>query len=400
MQAQKQEKIGVLADALRNEAPTSLYVHIPFCARRCYYCDFVTAIAPETVVEAYLSALNHDLTAVAAANTAPLETVFFGGGTPTYLSSRQLGQVLTHLQDKFQIANAAEITMEANPGSIHREKLQVLRDHRVTRLSIGVQTMQPHLLKAIGRLHDVQTIFHSVDEATRVGFSHLSVDLIFGLPGQTLADIRMDLAAVAQLPIDHVSAYWLQVEPGTPFARWQAVGQLELPGEDAEAEMYDEIRTTLQQIGFFQYEVSNFARPGGQAKHNLVYWRNEPYLAAGVGASSYAFGVRQRREARVTEYIRRIIAGDSPVVENQPVTALEAAQDTMMLGLRLQEGVDRQRFWFRHGVDMEKMFGNIIRPLLSKGLLRWQGTHLVLTHRAWPVANLVFAEFIDSERIH
>ncbi|RIV25857.1 radical SAM family heme chaperone HemW [Alicyclobacillaceae bacterium I2511] len=389
------QKSRVFADTLRNEAVSSLYVHIPFCAHRCYYCDFVTAIAPETVVEAYLSALACDLQSLALTSEVPLQTVFFGGGTPTYLSTQQLDEMLTHLHHRFRIADTAEMTMEANPESISPEKLKVLRDHQVTRLSLGVQTMQSRLLKNIGRLHDGKTVLNSIEMAAQSGFTHLSIDLIFGLPGQTLADVQSDLALVAQLPVDHVSAYWLQVEPGTPFARWQAAGKLNLPGEDTEADMYDEIRTSLQNIHLSQYEVSNFARPGAQSKHNLVYWHNEPYLAAGVGASSYAYGLRERREPRVKEYIRRITAGESPIIESQSVTAVVAAQDTMMLGLRLREGVGRQRFFVRHGVEMEAVFGTAIESLVAQGLLQWQGDQLSLTERAWPIANLVFAEFVE-----
>lgn len=260
-------------DREEHRAPQSLYVHIPFCKSRCFYCDFTTFVKSPAAMEAYVDALVAEWDLMEPLE-APLATAYFGGGTPTLLSASLLHRLLDAMHRRFEFCADAEITFESNPDSITREKLRVLRDHGVNRISFGAQAFQDHLLQAIGRAHLRDAIEEAVWAARDLGFPHMNVDLMFGLPDQTLRDVAESVEAVLRLPVDHVSAYWLKIEPGTPFAKWHEMGLLSLPGEDAEADMYRLVRDVLREAGFVHYEISNFARPGGEARHNLVYWRN------------------------------------------------------------------------------------------------------------------------------
>jgi oxygen-independent coproporphyrinogen III oxidase len=376
------------------EPPRALYVHIPFCASRCFYCDFTTFVAPAALRDAYVDQLCREFELLAPLTTQPLDSVFFGGGTPTLLSPEQLERVLCALRDTFAVAPDAEFTFEANPGTVTAEKLLSMRRYGVNRLSFGAQSLNDRLLMAIGRLHDADTVLDSVKLAQSSGFNRINVDLMFGLPDQSLDDVNESVDGLLALGIEHVSAYWLKVEAGTPFAAWQAQGALPLPGEDAEADMYEAVRTRLRRAGYRHYEVSNFARPGGESRHNLVYWHNLPYLAAGVGAHGYLAGLRYENVSALPAYAKALQSGTRPIEAQTPVSPAAYAEDTMMLGLRLAEGVSRQVFKARHGVDMDEVFRDPIMGLQEKGLLMWNGDALCLTDKAWPLANLVFSEFI------
>lgn len=385
-----------LQDTLHLTPPSSLYVHIPFCASRCFYCDFTTYVAPKEAVESYVDALQGEFQLLSTEATSPLRTVFFGGGTPTLLSAEQLRRVLHSLRQSFAISGDAEITLEANPGTVDVEKLHVLQEYGVNRISFGAQSLNDRLLMTIGRLHDADAVYKGVELAHASGFQHINVDLMFGLPEQSMEDVMSSLRGLFEMNVDHVSAYWLKVEPGTPFAKWQAQGVLPLPGEDAEADMYDLVRDELAAHGYSHYEVSNFARAGGEARHNLVYWRNEPYWAAGVGAHGYVYGVRYENVKSLLEYKRMMAEKTRPFLAQTRVPLREAMEDTMMLGLRLREGVSAARFAQRHGVEMKSMFSDVIHKLSVQGLLEWRDGNLRMTERAWPIANVVFEQFIGT----
>jgi len=380
---------------LNTENPTSLYIHIPFCKSRCFYCDFNTFVAPPEAMAAYVTDLKKEITMLAAQTTQPLQTVFFGGGTPTALSSAQLAEVLEHLWSVFAVAPDIEVTMEANPGSATPEKLRVMRGHGVNRLSFGAQTFNPRLLMAIGRIHDTDDIQKSIFRAQESGFERINIDLMFGLPEQTPEDVEDALTATQKLGVDHVSAYWLKVEEGTPFGTWAAAGRLPLPGEDAEADMYDMVYQTLQAHGYQHYEISNFAKPGAEARHNLVYWRNQPYLAAGAGAHGYVAGVRYENVRRLDDYARRIGENVRPIAAEETVTERHAMENTMMLGLRLAEGVSKTTFVQRHGVTVESVFGATMDRLVKQQLLDVQADRIRIPHRVWPLGNVVFEQFLD-----
>ncbi|GMA60006.1 coproporphyrinogen III oxidase [Alicyclobacillus fastidiosus] len=374
--------------------PTSLYVHIPFCKSRCFYCDFNTYVAPDAVMNDYATALGSEFSQLTQKACEPLKTAFFGGGTPTLPSLHLLERMLTSLHAHFSFADGAEFTFESNPDSIDVEKLRLLRDFGVNRLSFGAQTFRDRLLLTIGRAHDARTVVESVEMAAAVGFQHVNVDLMFGLPEQSLADVEHSLDQVLALPIDHVSAYWLKVEEGTPFGKWRDMGQLPLPGEDLEADMYEMVRERLQNAGFTHYEISNFAKANGQAQHNLVYWRNQPYLAAGAGAHGYVKGVRYENVRKLPDYIAKLKDGAEPVAESFVVSGREAAEDMMMLGLRLAEGVSKAAFRERFGVTMEEIYGTGIAHLCEQGLLVEQNGRVSIPSAYWPVANAIFEKFV------
>ncbi len=391
--------IPVLADAVdvtHSMAPTSLYVHIPFCKSRCFYCDFTTYVAPREAVDRYVEDLTIELELLSPLAGSSLKTVFFGGGTPSLLSAGHWRRIADVLHASFQLHPDAEVTVEANPGTVDQAKLEVMREAGVNRISFGAQSFNDRLLLAIGRLHDADAVRDSVALAQAAGFERINVDLMFGLPDQTLEDVRESVRELLNFGVNHVSAYWLKVEQGTPFAKWQEQGLLSLPGEDAEGDMYDAVCAELERHGFIHYEVSNFAVSGQEARHNLVYWRNEPYLAAGVGAHGYVHGIRYENVKSLADYTKYIQAEERPVAEQHAVSVQESMEDTMMLGLRLSEGVSRQRFFLRHGVEMTDAFGSVIDALLTKGLLCWQGDRLCLTPGAWPIANAVFEPFIGA----
>lgn len=373
---------------------TSLYVHIPFCASRCFYCDFTTYVTKSDVVDRYVDSLARELEMLAGQHRSALKTIFFGGGTPTLLTPKQLEVVLSSLSKSFKFESSLEFTFEANPGTVTADKLNVLQDFGVNRLSFGAQTFNSRLLMAIGRSHDTDAVIDSVMLAHSRGFRRINVDLMFGLPEQTIEDVDKSIEELLKLPVEHVSAYWLKVEPGTPFAKWQEQGILPLPGEDDEADMYDVVCERLESAGFVHYEVSNFAKPGAEALHNLVYWKNEPYLAAGVGAHGYVFGERYDNVKGLVPYTEAISQGRFPINDRQSVSKEEACEDTMMLGLRLKHGVSRTEFRARHGVDMYAVFQNSIDQLTAKGLLEFHGDNLRLTASAWPIANYVFEQFV------
>lgn len=379
--------------------PTSLYVHIPFCASRCHYCDFTTYVAPAAAFDSYVADLTAELALLGAGVRRHLRTVFFGGGTPTALNAAQWETVLTALHAHFDVASDAEVTVEANPGSVDDAKLRALRAGGVNRISFGAQTFDDRLLMTIGRSHDAATVVDSVKRAQAAGLARINVDLMFGLPEQSMDDVNHSLQQLLSLDVEHVSAYWLKVEAGTPFGKWQAAGLLPLPGEDLEADMYERVREVLQAAGYVHYEVSNFARPGGEAQHNLVYWRNQPYFAAGVGAHGNVHGHRYENVKSLAAYHGRVAAGHRPTADGHAISAEEACEDTMMLGLRLREGVAAEVFRARHGVDMTARFGHVIDPLVAQGWLAWRGTTLYLPDRMWPLGNTVFERFVGVEAV-
>lgn len=390
---------SVSRDILHEALPRSLYVHIPFCKSRCFYCDFNTFVTPDQAMEDYLVRLQRELALIAKEATEPLQTIFFGGGTPTMFHTNQLVRMLDTIYENFRIAEDAEVSLEANPGSATEKKLRSLFQHGVNRISFGAQSFNDRHLMAIGRLHDSDAIRNSVHMAQDIGFSRINVDLMFGLPDQTQEDVAESIAEAEKLCVEHISAYWLKVEAGTPFAKWQAEGRLPLPGEDAEAEMYEYVRSALRAGGYEHYEISNFAKSGGEAKHNLVYWHNEPYFAAGAGAHGYVRGIRYENVKSLGDYGAYMDKNERPIASTRIVSISESMENTMMLGLRLREGVSTERFEKRHGVSMKRVFGHVIDPLVSQGLLEWHESESVLkvALHAWPIANVVFEKFVDVD---
>nr|WP_236588180.1 radical SAM family heme chaperone HemW [Tumebacillus amylolyticus] len=375
-----------------------MYVHIPFCASKCYYCDFNSYVSTSDVMDRYLDGLDRELEAVSSAyEHLPLQTVFFGGGTPTIFDARQSERMMAMLHRHFRMADGVEISVEANPGTVDLEKLQVLKDGGVNRLSFGVQSFDNDLLVKLGRLHDRDAVYRSWELARQAGFGSINLDLMFGLPGQTVETLQSTLRALIDLGPEHVSAYSLKVEEGTPFYTWYERGKLILPHEDEEVLMYQLVMDSFRASGYEMYEISNYAKPGHRSRHNQVYWRNEPYMATGSGAHGYVNSVRYVNQKDVPQYIETTVGGERPVVETEEISDVMQREDTMILGLRLLEGVTFERFREKHGQDMLDVFAKPIRKYEQRGLLTVDDVGVRLTEQGIFLANEVYAAFLGDE---
>ena len=358
--------------------PSGAYVHIPFCARKCGYCDFNAYSGYKEGTKAqYVKALCREIE-VSSPNFGGgggLQTIFFGGGTPTQLSAEALAQILALLP----LAPGAEVSLEANPADAGERYLAKLREAGFNRISFGVQTFNDSLLKLIDREHSGDDAKTALKHARAAGFENLSLDLMFGLPRQTVADFERTLATALELEVPHLSIYGLIVEEGTPFFARRERGKLPLPAESAEATMFGRALEGAQKAGLRRYEVSNYARPGFACRHNRLYWRNESYYGFGAGATGYLDGVRSVNIRRPSAYIDAALSGKPLICESEQLSQDETMGETMMLGLRLAEGVDLEAFAQRFGVRAEERWEQVIASLTAQGLVECVGGHLRLT---------------------
>nr|WP_240353748.1 radical SAM family heme chaperone HemW [Cohnella algarum] len=379
--------------------PRALYIHIPFCTNKCFYCDFNSYVVDGQPVDAYLDALEKEMEQTARLlPPETVRTVFVGGGTPTVLDPRQMARFLQAVARHFPIAADAEFTMEANPGTTDPAKLEAMLAGGVNRISFGAQSFDDKLLAAIGRIHEARDVVNSIANARRAGFSNLSIDLMFGLPNQTLEQLADSVSRALELDLPHYSLYSLKVEENTLFHRLYEWGELPLPEEDVEVAMYAHLRERLGAAGYDHYEISNFARPGFESKHNSVYWRNEPYYGLGAGAHGYARGIRHMNIKGVQPYIEAA-ARALPRLTTDPVSVREAMEDFMMVGLRLRQGVRRADFAAQFGgTEPEDVFGEVLTKLQSQGLLEpfgeGEAAGYRLTERGVPLGNEVFGAFL------
>lgn len=372
----------------------SLYVHVPFCVKKCAYCDFNAYAGADALVDDYVACA---LTEIGRAKERgrPVPTIFFGGGTPTFLSGAQLAAILGAIREHFDVAPDAEISAEANPTTADAARFAEMRRAGFNRLSIGVQAFDDRLLRSVDREHSADEAAQSVAAAREAGFENVSIDLMFRLPGQTCTDWEATLDRAIGLQTEHLSVYALTLEPGTRFERLHAGGKLTLPDEEAEVAMYERAIERLTAAGFEHYEVSNFARPGFRARHNLVYWRNEEHLGFGPGAVSYVNGLRWTKEKHPARYIAKVRAGVDLAVDSERLDREAALAETLMLGLRLREGIDLARLRARFGLDPVRHYAETIAKLTRVGLLDQEGDHLRLTHRGLLLADDVCMEFLS-----
>jgi putative oxygen-independent coproporphyrinogen III oxidase len=377
--------------------PRALYIHIPFCTNKCFYCDFNSYVAAGQPIDAYLDALENEMI-LTAANLPPTEinTVFVGGGTPTVLNPEQMTRFLAAVRRHFPLSANVEFTMEANPGTTDLEKLTAMREGGVNRISFGAQTFDDGLLATIGRIHAAQDVIQSIANAKTAGFTNLSIDLMFGLPNQTLQQLKDSVSKALELDLPHYSLYGLKVEENTLFHRLYQRDELPLPEEDEELAMYQHLMDRLSEAGYRHYEISNFARPGHESKHNTTYWHNEPYYGLGAGAHGYAKGLRHVNIKGVQPYIDAANKA-LPRLETNPVSVEEAKGDFMMVGLRLQEGVTQDSFGRQFaGASLVGEFGPALEKLLKQGLLERldQPLGYRLTPQGILFGNDVFGAFI------
>ena len=345
--------------------PTSAYVHIPFCTQICYYCDFSKVFIKNQPVDSYLEHLIEEYDSY---DIKKLRTLYIGGGTPTALSATQLAFLLEKLTDKLDLSYLEELTIEANPGDLDQEKIAVLRDSPVNRVSLGVQTFNDRMLKQIGRSHLEKDIYENIANLKKAGFDNISIDLIYALPKQTMEDVKTNVAKAIALDIPHMSLYSLILENHTVFMNRMRRGKLPLPKEDLEAEMFEYIISELEKAGFEHYEISNFSKPGFESRHNLMYWDNAEYYGIGAGASGYVDGVRYKNHGPIRHYLQAVEA-DNARVQEEVLTLKEKMEEEMFLGLRKKSGVSKKRFEEKFGLSFEEQYGAVVSELTEQGLL-------------------------------
>ena len=345
--------------------PTSAYVHIPFCTQICYYCDFSKVFIKNQPVDSYLE---HLIEEYHSYDIQKLRTLYIGGGTPTALSAPQLAFLLEKLTDKLDLSYLEELTIEANPGDLDQEKIAVLKDSPVNRVSLGVQTFNDRMLKQIGRSHLEKDIYENIANLKKAGFDNISIDLIYALPKQTMEDVKTNVAKAIALDIPHMSLYSLILENHTVFMNRMRRGKLPLPKEDLEAEMFEYIIAELEKAGFEHYEISNFSKPGFESRHNLMYWDNAEYYGIGAGASGYVDGVRYKNHGPIRHYLQAVEAGNARVQE-EVLTLHEKMEEEMFLGLRKKSGISKKRFEEKFGVSFEDQYGAVVSELTEQGLL-------------------------------
>lgn len=373
----------------------SLYLHIPFCVKKCHYCSFSSWAQGDTLFGPYVAALKKELSQLAQkSNDRNLKSLFIGGGTPSVLPSIMLRELLGHCQELFPPAQEAEITVEANPGTVDASSLSALIEAGVNRLSLGVQSFNDRELQVLGRIHDGFTACDAVEIAKTTGFTNINIDLMYGLPGQTAQSWHSSLRQAIALYPQHLSLYQLTVEEGTPFHQAVAAGKITLPAEEAILQM-DEVSASLcGDAGLQQYEISNFAIPGYECIHNINYWQNGEYLACGAAAVSCVAGVRQKRVSDPWEYIRRMNTGVSLYVESECLSTEAAFRESVIMGLRMIKGVSLEHLYERYNIDIVSYYGSTLKKLVELQLVELTSTSLSLTVKGRPFANWVMAELV------
>ncbi|ANE47285.1 coproporphyrinogen III oxidase [Paenibacillus swuensis] len=386
--------------AITHKDPNAVYLHIPFCTNKCHYCDFNSYVLKGQPVMDYLDAMEREMElTVKKLPPGRIETIFVGGGTPTVLLPDQMAHFLKLVRTYFpDQATDLEFSMEANPGTTDINKLQAMREGGVNRISFGVQSFDNELLERIGRIHNTDDVYRSIENANKVGFSNLSIDLMFGLPKQTLAILNDTLDKALALDLKHYSIYGLKVEESTLFHAMYQRNQLPLPDEDEEVSMYETIMARLREAGFQQYEISNFAKPGYESRHNSKYWKNEAYYGIGAGAHGYARRQRHINIKGVQNYIDATRNG-LPLLDTSEVSEQEAMEDFMMVGLRLLEGVSAVDFSAQFGgASMEDVFGDKLARLLGQGLIERisESDGYRLSEAGIILGNEVFGAFVEG----
>lgn len=394
---------------MERKTPLSLYVHIPFCRSRCHYCNFNTYAGLEGMIPAYVEALVREIGVWAeAVEPTEAKSIFFGGGTPSLLSHEELGRILEAVHEGFQVGPDAEITLEANPESAQEDHLKEIRDLRFNRLSLGVQSFNDAQLQALGRIHSASEALAAYQAARKVGFSNINLDLIYGLPVQSLESWEQTIKQTLKLEPEHLSLYALSIEEETPLYQMVGRGEVREPDPDLAADMYQMAEEMLAEAGYQHYEISNWAKEGHQCQQNLTYWWNGPYLGFGAGASSCFHGYRFTNVPSPGEYIGRLHGEPSwgrhhdlptkPLLGSLEVITPELERaESLILGLRLIEGVNLEGFQQRYGLKLDEYYRGEIRELVELGLLEEVGPALRLTRRGRLLGNEVFLRFLPRE---
>ena len=378
---------------------TSAYIHIPFCEHICYYCDFNKVFLEGQPVDEYIQSLLTEIRLTLEKHpTKVSETIYIGGGTPTSLTAKQLDVLLTGIHRYLPTHTTKEFTVEANPGDLTAEKLDVFKAHGVNRLSMGVQTFDDRLLKKIGRKHSVQDVYDTIKLLEKKQFDNISIDLIYALPGQTLESFRDTLTKALAFDLPHYSMYSLILENKTMFMNWVRQGRLELPTQEAETQMFEEAIIAMAQSGHHQYEISNFAKKGKESMHNLVYWDNEHYFGFGAGASGYLNQKRYKNYGPIQHYMKPLQEQRLPIFETEEISRANQIEEEMFLGLRKIEGVSLRRFEEKFNQKLTTVYQSVIAELQQQQLAVLEEDYFRLTPKGLFIGNDVFEKFLlDKE---
>lgn len=377
----------------------SVYIHIPFCIKKCFYCDFLSFPADEQTRERYLEALLLEIEGEAAHyKSYTVDTVFIGGGTPSVLEAFHIENIMERLRKNFRFGENPEITIEINPGTVEKHKLAGYKRAGINRISIGTQSVRDDELGRLGRIHSAGEFFETFSMAREAGFDNINVDLMSALPGQTLAAYKETLGKIAALLPEHISAYSLIIEEGTPFfslygGKNKAKAALPLPGEEEERRMYEETERFLLTRGYHRYEISNYAAKGKQCRHNKAYWTRKDYVGLGLGAASMVKNVRFKNTTDLSVYLEAVEKSLAIKEEIQHLSIQEQMEEFMFLGLRLTEGVSRREFRQEFGQTIEEVYGEVIKKLYRQGLLE-EGDRIRLTSYGRDVSNYVMSQFL------
>ena len=375
-----------------------LYVHIPFCKQKCMYCDFPAYQNLQDYYETYVYALVQEIDLWVSehpeSKERSIDTIYFGGGTPTELSIQQLQMIIDKIKSTFTITDDCHMTIESNPGEVDLQYLTKLVKLGFNRISFGVQTFDDKALTMLHRSHNGEKAKQAVYEAKEAGFTDINIDLIYGLPRQSLEDIKRNLEIVKDLPINHISTYGLQVEVGTYLYHLVQKNLISIPSESIDEAMYDTMMEGLNELGFERYEISNFAKASSYSRHNLKYWHYVDYLGFGAGAHSFYDGIRRSNNRNVMPYIQAVDRYTMPTIDTETITVKRAQEDFCFLALRTKWGLDEQKFKERFGISVHNLFGTVLEDLVNKGLLEYQNGSYHLTSEGAKHGNYVFSQFI------
>ena len=376
--------------------PLGVYVHFPFCSVRCTYCDFPTVAGRDDRIVAYLGALAREIAEQQPEAQGEIDTVFLGGGTPSRMTPAQVAAVLASLRERFVLVSGAEITLEGNPESLTGPALDGFLRAGVNRISVGTQSLDDRVLARAGRAHDAAGARAAVAQARAAGFPDVSVDLIAGLPGEELDRWDDTLRGVASWEPDHVSVYLLESDKDTPLGRSVRSGRTRLADDDVMAEVYERTVDLLEERGFAQYEISNFARDGHRSRHNLKYWTDRPYAGFGLGAHGYVGGVRRSNRADLDGYLHDLGDGREPVAAREPYDPAARLEEAIFLGLRTVEGIDTEVLGARYGADLRARFAAAWERGEAAGLVAWEGSRVRLTRAGRVRSNELFSEIVSG----
>ncbi|MGR3302816.1 MAG: radical SAM family heme chaperone HemW [Candidatus Scalindua sp.] len=370
----------------------SLYIHIPFCISKCIYCDFNSIVMKSQIVDEYLNAIENELQAINGKYS--FTTVYIGGGTPTVLNEIQLIKLLNIISKHVDVFNLNEYTIEVNPGTLNEDKILALKDSYISRVSIGIQSFNDKYLKLLGRIHNAKEAKDIFSNLRGKGFENINIDLIYGYPSQHLNEWKTDLRECFKLGPEHISAYCLTYERGTPLVEMMDSGKLEKLSEEEELDMYEHTNDFLSNNGYNHYEISNFARPGKECQHNTVYWENREYIGIGAGAFSYINGERYCSIKNVKEYISAVKSKKNLICFSEKLLQEKRASEILIMALRMTSGISKNEFFDRSGYNLTELFGTQLNLLTQAGLINFDDERIKLTRRGLSVADSVMMEFV------